>query len=194
MIELANGGEAGRKRDGGDGKSSLLDQVAREVNPVRDPDFYRRHAQVFEKQAAQLTRPQADAAGEIFDTAFIQHAFRNQAERAGNDRRSASPGRRARSGFRTASAAGPESGGFGRGRAREPRQVIGLGEGNRANGTAIHARGGRADEEPAVKTLIPAVQRLPPGRGLKLTRTAGAPRLEGRRGAGWLCASPIEVS
>src|SRR5439155_18104937 len=115
-----------------------------------------RRPEVLREEPPQLAGADAEPIGESVDAAVVQRAGGDQAKRARDDGRGAGPCGRAGSRFGTAAATGPEAGGLGRGRAREPADVLRLRRPDGADGAAVDAGRDHAGEEAAVEATVAA--------------------------------------
>ena len=156
MVEVPDARESRREREFRHGQVRLVDQGAREVDATRAGHLHGRCAQVRPEQAAELPRPDAEPTREALHGAVVQRARGDQAERTRDDGRGPGPGGRAGRRLGAAAAAGAEAGGFGRGGAREPPDVLRLRRLHRTDRPAVDAGRDHAGEEAAVEAAVAA--------------------------------------
>jgi len=154
IVEPAETSKPRRLSDLPQRQRRLVKQSLGEVHAARQRYLEWSRAEMLQKQTTKVSRGDAEPAGEWLDAPVVQRPFADQAHRAGHRDRRPLPGRSSWRRLGSASQARTISGARCRRRGREIPDVLVLGRPDRADRTAIHARGGDADEEAAVKARI----------------------------------------
>ena len=113
------------------------------------------------KEAAQLTFAHAEAFGEPLDggARTVERALCNAGHGAADGACGAAPRGRVRGNLRAAAEAGAKAGLLCGGGGGEKAAVVAQGSAGRADGAAVDARGGDANEEAAIEADIARLQR-----------------------------------
>ncbi len=161
LIKSPQTPKPSRHRNFGHRHLRLMNQLLRKQHPPRLRNRDRRRTKVLKEQTSQLTFPQTQPSSHLFDTVpiAIQSAFSDQSQSPRNRIRSSPPRSHVRSCLRTAAKTRTKPRILrSRRRTKEPA-ILTLGRTRRTHRSAINPRRRDADEQQAVKTCVPALQR-----------------------------------
>src|ERR1700688_1087884 len=113
------------------------------------------------KETPKMARSDPQALGKLIQFAAVQRALGYQLERAGNHSPGSKPRGTSGRSVRMTPSAGTKTSRFRSRCGLKPLNILGMAEGRRANGSAIHAGGGDAGKKTPVKAAVTAVHRLP---------------------------------
>jgi hypothetical protein len=153
-IESSERGKTGGPRHRHNRHSRFNDQLAGEIEPVVVRDLFRRLADFFLKESAQMSCAHTQAFGEPLLVRLMKLIPGDELERPLNDRFFSPPRRRQRSTFRTAPQTRSVSCQLRRGGVGEELDVLAL-RSRRTNRPAVNTCRLHRDEEFAVETAVP---------------------------------------
>jgi hypothetical protein len=157
VVEAARAPVAGSQRDLAHRQPRLLEQRAREVQPLRAQGRDRCRAQVLHEEPTQMTLAHAQLAADGWDPTEV--LLRKELQRAGDGGRASRGGRQEHGGIGAAAEAGPVSRLLGGGGAGEEAHVLFPRHLRGAAGPAVDPGRGDGGDEGALEAAVAALHR-----------------------------------
>ena len=152
-----------------------MQKLLGEEHASRLRDGQGRCADVLIEEAAELALPDAEAVGEPLDrcAGAVERALCNARHGAGDGAGGAAPCGRVRRDLRTAAKAGAKARLLGSGGGRKEAAVLAECRTRGADGAAVDASGGDADEEAAIEARIASLERAMADLGVERAGSSG---------------------